>query len=111
MLNPPTDHDGPVMRLVWPTLAALAGAVTALSFRPYKKLTPIEIIISLTVGTSFSVFVGPWVAVWVFGTGPVDIRLLGGLFYLMASGSNILIPIMVRKLAQMFGTTLDGENP
>jgi membrane protein CcdC involved in cytochrome C biogenesis len=104
------DNNDAIMRLAWPTLAALAGAVTALSFRPYKKMSAVEIIVSLTVGTSFSVFVGPWVAVWVFGNGPVDIRLLGGLFYLMASGSNILIPIAVRKLAQMLGTTIEGDS-
>ena len=95
--------DSPWLRLLWPLLASLAGAITALSFRPYRNMSALEVTMSLVVGTSFATFVGPLAAVWIFGTGPVDIRLLGATFYLMASGSNVLIPLAIRKLSQMFG--------
>lgn len=92
------------LRILWPLLASFAGAITALSFRPYRNLSRLEIAMSLAVGTSFATFVGPLAAVWIFGTGPVDIRLLGATFYLMASGSNVLIPLAIRKLSIFFGT-------
>jgi hypothetical protein len=95
------NGDSYWLRFLWPLLASLAGAITALSFRPYKSMGAVEIALSLVVGTSFATFVGPLAAVWIFGTGPIDIRMLGATFYLMASGSNVLIPLMIRKL---FGT-------
>ena len=96
--------DSPLLRLLWPLLASLAGAITALSFRPYRNMKVIEITMSLIVGTSFATFVGPLAAVWIFGNGPVDIRMLGATFYLMASGSNVLIPLAIRKLSSFLGT-------
>ena len=96
-------------RLAWPLLASLAGAITALSFRPYKNMTWTEITMSLVVGTSFATFVGPLAATWIYGTGPVDIRMLGATFYLMASGSNVLIPLAIRKLTKAAGLS-DGDQ-
>lgn len=96
-------NDGPFMRLVWPLLASIAGAITALSFRPFQSMTRGEIVMALAVGTFFAVFLGPWVAAQLFGTGPIDIRILGGVFYLLASGSNILIPLAVKWLGGLLG--------
>lgn len=98
-----SDSNNPLAQLVWTLLASFAGALTALSFRPFKDMTKGEITVALTVGASFAIFVGPLVAQWMFGEGPVDIRILGGVFYLMASGSNILIPLLVKKLTTFFG--------
>ena len=98
------NGDAAWYRLLWPLLASLAGAITALSFRPYKSMAWHEITLSLIVGTSFATFVGPLAASWIFGNGPVDIRMLGATFYLMASGSNVLVPLAVRKLSSFFGT-------
>jgi len=97
------EPNNPFLRFMWPLLASLAGAITALSFRPYRDLRAIEIAMSLVVGTSFATFVGPLAAFWVFGRGPVDIRLLGALFYILASGSNILIPLAIKKISGFFG--------
>lgn len=93
----------------WAILASFAGALTALSVRPFKNMTPGEITLALSVGASFAIFVGPWAAKLLFGDGPTDVRVLGGLFYLMASGSNILIPLAIKKLASFFGTSSNGE--
>jgi hypothetical protein len=98
------NPDSIWVRLLWPLLASLAGAITALSFRPYRNMTIIEVAMSIVVGTSFATFVGPLAAVWIFGNGPVDIRLLGATFYLMASGSNILIPMAIKKLGTLIGS-------
>lgn len=101
-------HNNSILAWVWILLASFAGALTALSFRPFKDMNKHEIAIALVVGASFAIFVGPWVATLVFGNGPVDIRILGGLYYLLATGSNTLIPIAVRWLGRVFGT--NGES-
>ena len=98
-------EDHPLARLLWPFLAAIAGAITALSFRPFRNMTKGEISLALFVGFSFALFVAPLTAKLMFGDGPIDIRIMGGLFYLMASGSNILIPLAVRKLSAFFGAS------
>jgi len=100
-------EDATLARYVWPALASIAGAITALSFRPFQNMTKLEVSLALFVGASFALFVGPWAAWVVFGDGPADIRILGGMFYLMASGSNILIPLAVKKLSSFFGVQED----
>ena len=102
--------ENPYLRIFWPVLASLAGAITALSFRPFKQMSRIEIVLALIVGTSFATFVGPLAAAWMFGEQPADIRLLGGMFYLMASGSNILIPLAVKKVGSFFGIEKGEEE-
>lgn len=103
------DSSNPLTQIVWTLLASFAGALTALSFRPFRDMTKGEIMLALTVGASFAIFVGPLAAKWMFGDGPVDIRVLGGVFYLMASGSNILIPIAVKKLGGFLGVKQEED--
>ncbi len=55
------------------------------------------------VGFSFAYFVGPLVIGWIFGTGPIESRQLGGVYYLLASGSNALIPYAVKWISRVFG--------
>ena len=97
------DAEGPVMRWLWPALASLAGAITALSFRPFRQMTPGEIAMTLFVAASFSWFVSPWVVHTLFGGDLTNERVLGLVFYVMASGSNYLIPFAVRWLGKPFG--------
>lgn len=104
-------EDNPLMKWLWPLLASLAGAVTALSFRPFKKMSAVEIWMALFVGASFAWFVSPWVNHMIFGNGPTDIRVLGGVFYLMASGSNILIPFAIKWFSKVFGTQKEEPTP
>ncbi|MEA3044582.1 MAG: hypothetical protein QOH47_2420 [Sphingomonadales bacterium] len=95
---------------VWTLLASFGGALTALSFRPFKDMTRWEIVLALTAGASFAIFVGPWAAKLIFGDGPVDARILGGLYYMMATGSNVLIPVGVKWLGSFFGVK-NEEKP
>lgn len=104
-------EDNPIVRWLWPMIASLSGAVTALSFRPFKQMSPVEIWMALFVGASFSWFVSPWVNRMIFGNGPTDVRILGGVFYLMASGSNILIPFAIKWFSKVFGTQKEETTP
>lgn len=96
------DSHSPIA-WVYTLLASFAGALTALSFRPFKKMSGGEILLALVVGASFAIFVGPLAALWIFGKGPVDIRLFGAVLYVMASGSNILIPWAIQRIKTMAG--------
>lgn len=91
------------MRVLYPVVASLAGAVTALSFRPFKGMTKGEIGMALFVGASFAIFFGPWANHILFGDGLSDPRLQAGVYYLLASGSNALIPMAVKWLGRAFG--------
>lgn len=102
--------EHPFAKLAWLGLAALAGAITALSFRPFKHMTRAEIIIAVFVGFSFAAFVGPWAAAVIFGDGPVDLRILGGVFYIMATGSNLLLPPLIRKVGELFGVKAEPKG-
>lgn len=104
-------EDGPLMRYLWPALASLAGAITALSFRPFKRMSRAEIFMAIFVGASFAWFVSPWVNQLLFGRGPTDIRVLGGVFYLMASGSNVLIPFAIKWLGRVFVSGTGETEP
>lgn len=106
----PMMDDNPLLRWLWPLLASLAGAVTALSFRPYARMTPADIFMALFVGTTFAWFVSPWVAHTVFGYEPPEIRVVGAIYYLMASGSNILIPFAVRRVKTLLGGAQPEEE-
>lgn len=95
--------DHPWSLYIWTSLASLAGSLTALSVRPFETMSRWQIILSVVAGTSFAIFVGPW-AVWmIFKNEPIDFRLMGGVFYVLATGSNVLIPLLVKKLANFFG--------
>ncbi len=98
------NEHGAISAFLWAILASVAGALTALSYRPFEKMTKAEIFFSVFVGASFAIFVGPWVVKLVFGADPIDLRLQGALYYLLATGSNVLVPLLVRKLSGFFGT-------
>lgn len=85
-------------RWLWPLLASAAGAITALSFRPWRDMTFPQICMALFVGASFAFFVSPVILNVIFGKGPVDARQLGAVYYVMATGSNALIPAAVKWL-------------
>lgn len=88
---------------VYVIMAALAGSVTALAFMQWKKLTAAEIALTLFVGASFAIFVTPWVAHEFFGLESANVRTIAGLSYVTASGSNTLIPMMIRWFSRASG--------
>lgn len=102
------DANNPLMRWMWPLLASLAGAITALSFQPYRKMGVIDIVLVIFVGTVFAVFMSPWVSVLIFGNDNPHYRILGAVYYVLATGYNVLIPVMIRKVRRL--TDDSSEN-
>jgi hypothetical protein len=95
------DQGFSIRAYVW--LAAVGGAITALAFRPWQKMTKPEIALTLFVGFSFSVFCTPWFAHEIAGFAESDTRALAALTYIFASGSNILLPVAIRFVTRAFG--------
>jgi hypothetical protein len=88
-------------------LAAIAGAVTALSFRGWKEMSRTEIAMTLFVSSCFAVFVVPWLAYSWFGPTP-DIRAMAFAIYVGGSGSNTFLPMIFRWASKRLG---NGEEP
>lgn len=91
------------LRDLWMGLAALAGGITALSFREWRQMRTREILMTVFVGVSFAIFVAPWVAFRVFGIDDGDTQALAAIVYVMASGSNILVPVLIDWVRRSFG--------
>jgi hypothetical protein len=100
------DQNDPMLKVVYVLMAAIAGSVTALSFLRWREMTWGEICLTLFVGFSFAIFVTPWIAHIAFGLNAADVRTIAGLTYVSASGSNILLPLLIRRLKRAVG---EGE--
>lgn len=96
------DHE----RLIWSLLSSIAGAITSLSFQAWRNMSMAEIMMSLFVAASFAFFVGPLVLKSV-----QDLRMSGAILYLMATGSNVLIPRAVKWLTKVFGDSAEPKGP
>jgi hypothetical protein len=94
-----TDHA----RIVYITMAAIAGAVTALSFLSWKTMSWAEIGMTLFVGTAFAVFGVPWIAADWVRMDIENLRVICGITYFGATGANVFIPLIIRKLKKQFG--------
>lgn len=89
------------------SLAAIAGAMTSLTFRPYKTMLWWEIALAFTVSLGFALSVGPLVAefsarsiVRLLGgdaNGPVNLRIFGAVMWLLAASSHVVIPVLIRR--------------
>jgi Mg/Co/Ni transporter MgtE len=90
------------LKAVYYGMAAVAGAVTALSFMRWREMTWPEVCLTLFVGFSFAIFVTPWIAFTVLGLDPT-VQITAGLTYLSASGSNSLLPLLIRRIRRMIG--------
>ena len=103
------DADNTLMRWIWPLLASLAGAITALSFQPYRKMRAIDIVMVIFVGTVFAVFMAPWMGELIFGDESPHYRILGAVYYISATSYNVLIPVMIRKVRTLLGDSTENE--
>jgi len=97
-------QDNPLFKVVYPAMAAFAGSVTALAFMRWKEMTRVEICLAVFVGFSFAMFVTPWIAHLIFGVSEADARTTTGLTYVMATGSNTILPTLVRRLNRILGS-------
>lgn len=83
-------------------MAAVAGAVTSLSGLSWRTMTWGEIFLTLFVGASFAIYVTPWIAHIALGPNS-DQKTIAGLTYVAASGSNFLLPVMIRYTKRLLG--------
>lgn len=93
-MNEPHDQA----RLAYVAMAALAGSITALSFLPWKTMTWVEILLTLFVGFAFAIFGMPWLAADWARIDIDNLRVICGITYFGATGANIFIPLVIRKL-------------
>lgn len=101
------DHDNPIIRYLYIAMAALAGAVTALSMQKWKEMGWREVTMGVFVGFTFALFVAPW-AVQKMGFGR-DMTAVCMFVYVFGSGANIMIPLFIRKVSRMTGMETDND--
>lgn len=105
------DQSNEIMGWLWPLLSSAAGSITALASRPFKLMSRTEIMLALFVGASFAYFAGPWVVQMIFGHQPTDQHIVGGIYYVMATASNILLPFLIRKVSATLGYRDEEPKP
>lgn len=94
-------EESSAYRLGYVTVAAAAGAITALAFTKWRDLTRTEILLTLLAGFSFAIFVTPWVAQSFLGIEPSNVRAIAALTYIFGSGSNILLPVLIQWITRV----------
>lgn len=97
------DLDTHSTHVIYRGLAAVAGAVTALSMLEWKRMTWPEILLTIFVGTTFSVFAVPWLAADLVGADIDSLRVACGITYMGATGANILIPVAIKRFRAFLG--------
>lgn len=99
-------NDDTLLRNMWIFLAALAGGVTALAFLNHREMSRNEIALTVFVGTTFSLFVVPWLAHRMLGIGIDDTRGIVACCYIGAAGAYTFIPAIVKRVRNGKGDTL-----
>lgn len=98
------DDHGLFWRFGYVALAAVSGAFTALGFLKWKDMSRMEIALTLIGGFSFAMFVTPWIAHEWFSVEETNTRAIAALTYVFGSGSNILLPTIIRSVKRLLGT-------
>jgi len=97
------DIESPLFKGGFVFVTALGGALTSLYSQQWQKMDRMEIVFSLIVAMSFSLFAFPWIAAqwfgWEFGTT----QAAGAVSYIGATASHIVIPRLIMKLRRQFG--------
>ncbi|GAM01731.1 hypothetical protein SP5_068_00990 [Sphingomonas parapaucimobilis NBRC 15100] len=94
-------------RAMYIAMAALSGAVTALSFMPWRTMRWSEIIMTLVVGSSFAAFGVPYLVGDLAGIKIDNLRAICFFTYIGATGANAFVPVIIRgikkRLEKVFG--------
>ncbi|HEX8554298.1 MAG TPA: hypothetical protein VF695_06290 [Sphingomonas sp.] len=85
-------------------LAAVSGALTALGFVKWRDMSKGELALTFAGGFSFAIFVTPWVAHSMMGIDEGNVRAIAGMTYVFGSGSNILLPAIIRFVRRSLDT-------
>ncbi len=98
------DDQSYILRFGYIALAAVSGAFTALGFLKWKEMSNSEIALTLVGGFSFAIFVTPWIAHEWIGVAESNTRAIAALTYVFGSGSNILLPTIIRAVKRFVGS-------
>ncbi len=98
------DDQSYILRFGYVALAAISGAFTALGFVKWKEMSRPELAMTLVGGFSFAIFVTPWIAHEWIGVAETNTRAIAALTYVFGSGSNILLPTIIRSVRRLLGT-------
>jgi len=104
------NDEGGFWHYAYIVVASLAGAVTALSMRPWKNMTPGEVGFSLFVGSAFPLFFAPWLAFDVMHISATNLRAVCFLTYIVGAGSYSLLPRVIRQVGKMMDRLLGGGD-
>lgn len=102
--------DNDTRQMIYICLAALAGAITALSFPKFKPLTVRERAMMVFVGFVFAIFVGPLFVGWILPSAQSDDKRVGGLYFLVAAFSYWLVPWAFEKMFGVKASTGNGAD-
>jgi len=97
---------------MYAAMASIAGAITALSYKKWQVMNRKEVVLGLFVGASFAWFVTPLIVERFITPSPDNARIMAGFTYLVAAGSNVLIPMMIDKSRAILTRWLgvDGDD-
>lgn len=102
------NEHSPMLAWLWPLLAALSGALTALALPQYRTLTTWGRIAVVFTGFVFAVFVGPLVVRWWFKGEDADSQAVGALYYLMSVTAMVVLPKVIDTISRRLDSTLLG---
>jgi hypothetical protein len=94
------EQENPLMRATYLLMASVAGAITALSIRPFRGMTRTEVTLAIFIGSAAAIFLGPIVVRAILGPHP-DMQLQAGIFYIIATGNNAFVPAAVKWTLRM----------
>jgi len=102
--------EHPYMRTVYIVMAALAGAITSLSFLQWRVMSRAEILMTVFVGFAFAVITVPWLTIDVFHLSSADSLRAGcALTYFGATTANAVIPVIIKR-AKLWASKLSPED-
>lgn len=91
---------------LWGVIGSFAGGMTSLYFQPWKTWGWGQIIWWVLIATAFAFFVAPMIF-----SSIRDQKISGGIYYLMATGTSVLLPLAVRQLQKMMGGAETSKSP
>lgn len=103
------DADHPIMRHVYIGMAALAGAVTSLSTMQWKTMSWPEIVMTIFVGATFSIYAVPVAISSFWKVDPGNLQLVCGITYVGATVSNTCIPLLGKWATSWIKAKEGGE--
>jgi len=96
------NGDHPWWANLYLMFAAFCGSVTSLSLMQWKTMERKEVMLTLFVGTTFSVFVAPFIAAAVFNIDIEKLRAMCFVMYVGATGANAFLPAIIKRIVRFF---------